>query len=67
MPMDVKKIDRIKQIQQALQDQKAIHLREMAALLEVSEMTLRRDLSRHPEQLRLLGGYITRAHDDPEP
>ncbi|RMP70318.1 Deoxyribose operon repressor DeoR, partial [Pseudomonas syringae pv. atrofaciens] len=35
--------------------------------LEVSEMTLRRDLSRHPEQLRLLGGYITRAHDDPEP
>ncbi|KEZ74701.1 DeoR faimly transcriptional regulator, partial [Pseudomonas syringae pv. syringae FF5] len=49
MPMDVKKTDRIKQIQQALQDQKAIHLREMAALLEVSEMTLRRDLSRHPE------------------
>ncbi|BCS45429.1 MULTISPECIES: DNA-binding transcriptional repressor DeoR [Pseudomonas] len=67
MPVDVKKTDRIKQIQQALQDQKAIHLREMAALLEVSEMTLRRDLSRHPGQLRLLGGYITRAHDDPEP
>ncbi|EGH18494.1 regulatory protein, DeoR, partial [Pseudomonas savastanoi pv. glycinea str. race 4] len=36
-----KKTDRIKQIQQALQDQKAIHLREMAALFEVSEMTLR--------------------------
>ncbi|PHX51422.1 DeoR family transcriptional regulator, partial [Pseudomonas syringae pv. syringae] len=67
MPVDVKKTDRIKQIQQALQDQKAIHLREMAALLDVSEMTLRRDLSRHPERLRLLGGYITRAHDDPEP
>lgn len=65
--MDVKKADRIKLIQQALQDQKAIHLREMAALLEVSEMTLRRDLGRHPDQLRLLGGYITRAHDDPDP
>ncbi len=65
--MDVKKTDRIRMIQQALQDQKAIHLREMAALLEVSEMTLRRDLSRHPEQLRLLGGYITRAHDEAEP
>ena len=41
--MDSKKSDRIKLIQQALQDQKAIHLREMAALLDVSEMTLRRD------------------------
>jgi DeoR family deoxyribose operon repressor len=65
--VDVKKTDRIKLIQQALQNQKAIHLREMASLLDVSEMTLRRDLTRHPEQLRLLGGYITRARDDLEP
>jgi DeoR family deoxyribose operon repressor len=64
--VDAKKTDRIKLIQQALQDQKAIHLREMASLLEVSEMTLRRDLMRHPDQLRLLGGYITRARDDLE-
>lgn len=65
--MDARKTDRIQLILQALQEQKAIHLREMAALLEVSEMTLRRDLGRHPEQLRLLGGYITRAQDEPEP
>ncbi|MEA9977107.1 MULTISPECIES: DNA-binding transcriptional repressor DeoR [unclassified Pseudomonas] len=61
--MDTKKSDRIKLIQQALQDQKAIHLREMAALLDVSEMTLRRDLGRHTDKFRLLGGHITRVFD----
>ncbi|MDE1169499.1 MAG: DNA-binding transcriptional repressor DeoR [Pseudomonas sp.] len=65
--MDQKKAERLKLIQQALQDQSAIHLREMAALLEVSEMTLRRDLSKYGDQLRLLGGYITRVHDAGEP
>ncbi len=65
--MDLKKPSRLKLILQALQDQNAIHLREMAALLDVSEMTLRRELGRHPQQLRLLGGYITRAFDDQLP
>ena len=64
--MDRKKSDRIKLIQQALHDQKAIHLREMAALLEVSEMTLRRDLGRHPDKFHLLGGHITLAFDPTE-
>jgi DeoR family transcriptional regulator, deoxyribose operon repressor len=64
--VDSKKSDRIKLIQQALQDQKAIHLREMAALLDVSEMTLRRDLGRHTDQFRLLGGHITLAFDGTE-
>ena len=66
MPVDRKKSDRIKLIQQALHDQKAIHLREMAALLDVSEMTLRRDLGRHPEKFHLLGGHITLAFDPTE-
>ena len=66
MPVDRKKSDRIKLIQQALHDQKAIHLREMAALLEVSEMTLRRDLGRHPDKFHLLGGHITLAFDPTE-
>lgn len=61
--MDSKRAERIKVIQQALQDQKAIHLREMAALLDVSEMTLRRDLNRYPERFHLLGGHITLALD----
>lgn len=66
MPVDRKKSDRIKLIQQALQDQKAIHLREMAALLDVSEMTLRRDLGRYPDKFHLLGGHITLAFDPSE-
>ena len=66
MPVDRKKSDRIKLIQQALHDQKAIHLREMAALLDVSEMTLRRDLGRHPDKFHLLGGHITLAFDPTE-
>ncbi|HEY0286791.1 MAG TPA: DNA-binding transcriptional repressor DeoR [Pseudomonas sp.] len=61
--MDNKKSHRVKLIQQALQDQKAIHLREMAALLDVSEMTLRRDLGRYPDRFQLLGGHITLAFD----
>jgi DeoR family deoxyribose operon repressor len=66
MPVDSKKSERIKLIQQALQDQKAIHLREMAALLDVSEMTLRRDLGRYPDRFHLLGGHITLAFDPSE-
>ncbi|WP_043228982.1 DNA-binding transcriptional repressor DeoR [Pseudomonas sp. CF161] len=63
MPVESKQSERIKLIQQALQDQKAIHLREMAGLLEVSEMTLRRDLNRYPDKFHLLGGHITLAFD----
>jgi DeoR family deoxyribose operon repressor len=66
VPVDSKRAERIKVIQQALHDQKAIHLREMAALLEVSEMTLRRDLNRYPERFHLLGGHITLAFDPSE-
>lgn len=58
--MDSKKAARLKLMHQALQDQHAIHLREMAQLLGVSEMTLRRDLRLPPDGLRLLGGHVTR-------
>jgi DeoR family deoxyribose operon repressor len=50
----------------ALQGASAIHLRDMAALLGVSEMTLRRDLVNNPQGLRLLGGHVTRS-GPPEP
>ncbi len=62
--MDSRKAERLKLIQQALQDQNAIHLKEMAALLDVSEMTLRRDLNHFSDHLRLLGGYITRVGNE---
>lgn len=42
--MDSKKTERFKAMHRALQGEAAVHLRNMAALLGVSEMTLRRDL-----------------------
>lgn len=50
----------------ALQGEAAVHLRDMAALLGVSEMTLRRDLVDSAQGLRLLGGHVTRS-GAPEP
>lgn len=45
----------------ALEADGALHLREMAGRLGVSEMTLRRDLVDNTAGLRLLGGHITRG------
>ncbi|MGY2397925.1 DNA-binding transcriptional repressor DeoR [Pseudomonas sp. SDO5271_S396] len=64
--MDSKKNARFKAMHQALQGEVAVHLRDMAALLGVSEMTLRRDLVDSPQGLRLLGGHVTRS-GAPEP
>lgn len=59
--MDSKKSERFKAMHRALQGEAAVHLREMAALLGVSEMTVRRDLVDSPQGLRLLGGHVTRS------
>ncbi|MCY0386114.1 DNA-binding transcriptional repressor DeoR [Robbsia sp. Bb-Pol-6] len=64
--MESKRTVRLKSVAQTLQKQNAIHLRDMAELLDVSEMTLRRDLDQHDGDLRLLGGYITRIADPAE-
>lgn len=64
--MDSKKTERFKAMHKALQGEAAVHLRDMAALLGVSEMTLRRDLVDNTQGLRLLGGHITRS-GAPEP
>lgn len=50
----------------ALQGEAAVHLRDMAGLLGVSEMTVRRDLVDNAHGLRLLGGHVTRS-GAPEP
>ncbi len=64
--MDSKKTERFKAMHRALQGEAAVHLRDMAALLGVSEMTLRRDLVDNAQGLRLLGGHVTRS-GAPEP
>ncbi|WP_449102555.1 DNA-binding transcriptional repressor DeoR [Pseudomonas extremaustralis] len=64
--MDSKKSARFKAMHKALQGEAAVHLRDMAALLGVSEMTVRRDLVDNAQGLRLLGGHVTRS-GAPEP
>ena len=42
----------------ALAERRSIHLKEAAALLEVSEMTVRRDVSENPDLFSYLGAHI---------
>ncbi|MDI9654306.1 DeoR family transcriptional regulator, partial [Burkholderia cenocepacia] len=56
--METKKGERIKTLMNVLQGQNAIHLKEVAELFGVSEMTIRRDLADNPHGLSLIGGYV---------
>ena len=56
--MEKKREDRIQRLLMALKKTDKIHLKEAALLLDVSEMTIRRDLNAAPSAVILLGGYI---------
>ena len=56
--METRRDERISQLIQALKRSDKLHLKEAAALLGVSEMTIRRDLNGHNGPVVLLGGYI---------
>ncbi|KGQ70110.1 transcriptional regulator [Chelonobacter oris] len=58
--MDSKTNSRIQQLEFLLKQMDKIHLRDAAAILNVSEMTIRRDLGSEPGSLVLLGGYIVK-------
>ncbi|WP_261397011.1 DeoR family transcriptional regulator [Photobacterium rosenbergii] len=69
--MVTKQLERLRRIEACLKHSDKIHLKEIARLLEVSEMTVRRDLSSkaaHSFPLEYYGGYIRRGnpivHDD---
>ncbi len=49
---------RLEQLAQAIRQHDKLHLKDAAALLGVSEMTVRRDLSHRQGELVLLGGYV---------
>ncbi|OOF71485.1 DNA-binding transcriptional repressor DeoR [Rodentibacter caecimuris] len=51
---------RLQKLAFLLTQQDQIHLRHAAEILGVSEMTIRRDISRHSSPFRVLGGYIVR-------
>lgn len=50
--------DRINKLAQILKTTDRIHLKDAANMLNVSEMTIRRDLSNGAELIVLLGGYV---------
>lgn len=56
--METRREERINRLIQVLKRSDKIHLKEAAALLGVSEMTIRRDLSAEPAAVVLLGGYV---------
>ncbi|MDY4280308.1 MAG: DNA-binding transcriptional repressor DeoR [[Pasteurella] mairii] len=51
---------RIKKLEFLLKQMGKIHLRDAAEILNVSEMTIRRDLSVYTGSISLLGGYIVK-------
>lgn len=56
--MENKREDRLQRLLMALKKTDKIHLKDAALLLDVSEMTIRRDLNAAPAPVILLGGYI---------
>ena len=58
--MDTKTNSRIQKLEFLLKQMDKIHLRDAAEILNVSEMTIRRDLGTEPGSLVLLGGYIVK-------
>jgi DeoR family deoxyribose operon repressor len=55
--------DRLSRIERLLENSGAVRLRDAARLLEVSEMTVRRDMAACDRPLAYLGGYIVSAND----
>lgn len=58
--MDKKTQSRISKLDFLLKQMDKIHLRDAANILNVSEMTIRRDLNSETSSLVLLGGYIVK-------
>ncbi len=59
------KTDRLRTLAEALAKHNVMRLRDAATLLDVSEMTVRRDIAANPERFTYLGGYIVSASNVP--
>lgn len=59
--MEMRREERINRLRQSLKRTDKLHLKDAAALLGVSEMTVRRDLSAESASVMLLGGYVVTA------
>nr|VUD33398.1 Deoxyribose operon repressor [Raoultella sp. NCTC 9187] len=68
--METKQKERIRRLMELLKKTDRIHLKEAARMLEVSVMTIRRDLSLEndePLPLTLLGGYVVMVNKPSSP
>ncbi|MDX1004365.1 DeoR family transcriptional regulator [Sinorhizobium medicae] len=63
MNMASRRASRIAVLSNALSSRRTVHLKEAAALLGVSEMTVRRDVADNPGLFGYLGGHIVSAAD----
>lgn len=61
--MSSRRAERLESLAGALNRRGVLRLREAAALLNVSEMTVRRDVVSSPERFAYLGGHIVSASD----
>lgn len=61
--MSNRKSERANLLAEALAQRGVLHLRDAAALLGVSEMTVRRDVGAMPDRFAYLGGHIVSADD----
>lgn len=55
------RVQRLQRLRRAVETSGALHLKDAAELLKVSEMTVRRDLAGPEVALALLGGYVVNA------
>jgi DeoR family transcriptional regulator, deoxyribose operon repressor len=55
------RVQRLQRLRRAVETSGALHLKDAAELLKVSEMTVRRDLAGPEAALALLGGYVVNA------
>ena len=55
------RVQRLQRLRRAVESSGALHLKDAAELLKVSEMTVRRDLAGAEAALALLGGYVVNA------
>lgn len=56
--MTLKKKDRLRRLSEAIRQHQSLHIRDAAELLDVSEMTVRRDIKEAPELFNFYGGHI---------
>ncbi|WP_372921933.1 DeoR family transcriptional regulator [Roseovarius sp.] len=63
LKLPTKKESRLNQLQDAVARSGSLHIRDAAELLEVSEMTIRRDIRDVKDKFQFLGGHIVFSDD----